>query len=250
MIDDTRQLQHGGLGPTMPRAALRLSDHVEQILEHPIARLHARQWARSLRFLTFDDAEDVATEGNGSLVKVAGPGQDPESSRPLRGQCQPCERREPLPSGHRCSQHKFRDELAKKREEELIKYSDPCVHVRDHSCDSCQHIPLFPNKGKVTRFRIRRVYPPDVKGTASCDHFVAVSYCWSSENNTGSKPYQVVEEDGTVRDVRAQNGTLDRVVAYARENGFRMIWIDQVSHSQWVLEPGHAYTKGKPTHHL
>jgi hypothetical protein len=40
-----------------------------------------------------------------------------------------------------------------------------------------------------------------------------------------------VEEDGTSRDMRASNSTIDRVVDFARENGFRMIWIDQVSNS-------------------
>ncbi|KAK2603282.1 hypothetical protein N8I77_009750 [Diaporthe amygdali] len=127
-----------------------------------------------------------------------------------------------------CAGHRVSEDAAKKREGELLKYSDPCVHVNENSCHFCQHIPLFPNRGKLTRFRIRRVFPPNFKGSAHCDHFVAVSYCWSSENNTESEPYKVVEEDGTVRNVRAQNSTIDRVVAYARENGFRMIWIDQI----------------------
>ncbi|KZL86141.1 hypothetical protein CI238_09115, partial [Colletotrichum incanum] len=48
-----------------------------------------------------------------------------------------------------------------------------------------------------------------------------------TSDNPNDEPYEVVEEDGTVRKVRASRNTIDRVVAFARENGFRMIWIDQ-----------------------
>lgn len=115
-----------------------------------------------------------------------------------------------------------------RRELELYKFSDPCVHVRENWCQACGRIPQFPNQGTVTRFRIRRVHAAGSIDHRWCTHFVAVSYCWSSESgDNGSEPYKVVEEDGSVRDIRAQNSTIDRVVAFARENGFRMIWIDQ-----------------------
>jgi len=37
----------------------------------------------------------------------------------------------------------------------------------------------------------------------------------------------VVEEDGSVREMRASKHTIDRAVAFAAQNGYRMIWIDQ-----------------------
>lgn len=235
MIDDTRQLEHGGQGPTMPRRALRLADNIDGILAHSAARIHAERWVSSLRFLTFDDGVEGDSESNhGTHVALAADIDGNNSSNPdIHGQCQPCAKREPLPSGHICSDHMIRE--TQEREAELLKYTNPCVHVRENSCHACQHIPLFPNEGKVTRFRIRRVYPfkPQYDARRDCSHFVAVSYCWSSENDSKSEPYKVVEEDGSVRSVRAQNSTIDRIVAFARENGFRMIWIDQVRLDDW-----------------
>lgn len=117
------------------------------------------------------------------------------------------------------------------REAELFKFTDPCVHVQEHTCDECQHIPLFPNQEKVTRFRIRKLLPVGSDKLPECCHFVAVSYCWMSQGDCSSHPdeesYLVREEDGTVRRMRAQRATIDRVVSFARDNGFRMIWIDQ-----------------------
>ncbi|KAI1389582.1 heterokaryon incompatibility protein-domain-containing protein [Hypoxylon trugodes] len=221
MFDDTREVSHGRQEPAIGQSDFRLSGNVERILRNPTNRDHARRWANNLRFLTFDDSDGIGSGGDcTSLTSV----QNEKS--PLRGQCQPCSKRVPVPSGHMCESH-----LLKKtpdRELELHKYDDPCIHVREHSCDDCQHIPLFPNEGKVTKFRIRRLYSSEIADAVRCDDFVAVSYCWSNEKgNDGTTRHQVIEEDGRVRDARASNATIDRTVAFARENGFRMIWIDQ-----------------------
>ncbi|KAL8356164.1 hypothetical protein RB601_001462 [Gaeumannomyces tritici] len=215
----------------MPQAALRVSDHINEILKHPVARIESQRWLSSLRFLTFDDANEDEPHGSNTELAAQTGNQHQDTAEP-RGQCLPCEQRLPPPPGHSCAQHMFRfglnDGLRRERELELYKFSDPCVHVRENWCQACARIPPFPNQGTVTRFRIRRVHAAGSVDHHWCTHFVAVSYCWSSESgDNGSGPYKVVEEDGSVRDIRAQNSTIDRVVAFARENGFRMIWIDQ-----------------------
>ncbi|KAL0257628.1 hypothetical protein SLS55_006791 [Diplodia seriata] len=131
-----------------------------------------------------------------------------------------------------CSHGFFKYKLAE-WEKQLKEYSDPCVHMASQTCEDCQHIPVFPSGGGVSRFRITRLRPKDVqpKDLSRCTHFLAVSYCWSSQGSpspgANEKPYTVVEEDGTTRPMRTQKVTIDRVVNYAIENGYRMIWIDQ-----------------------
>ncbi|ETS81505.1 hypothetical protein PFICI_06507 [Pestalotiopsis fici W106-1] len=226
MIDDTRILQADGNAPAaIPQPSL--SGIVQQILTHPVTRDHAVRWADNLRFLTFDDSDDESsTESQNNIVV----GREEEAH--ARGQCEPCSRRVPVPSGHVCEKHIFNightgdKSWTESRDDRLHQFRDPCVHVLERSCEACQHIPLFPNERKATRFRIRRLSAKD-KHT-DCDHFVAVSYCWSNEDSDAKMaPYKIVEENGQVRDARASNTTLDRVVAFARENGYRMIWIDQ-----------------------
>ncbi|XXH01682.1 hypothetical protein Hte_008043 [Hypoxylon texense] len=235
MFDDTREIPNIGQGVASARPQFRLSENVAKILKSTEMRHHASRWASNLRFLTFDDSEyDLADNCTAPTTP-----QSPKDS--LRGQCQPCARRVPVPSGHMCEHHAPMKSEIPDREAELHKYANPCVHVREHSCFDCQHIPLFPNERRVTRFRIRRVYSSDIERATLCTHFVAVSYCWSNEKNNGETvPYKVIEEDGRIRDTRASNTTIDRIVAFARENGFRMIWIDQ---SKTILKKKSALSK-------
>ncbi|RMJ15404.1 hypothetical protein CDV36_004942 [Fusarium kuroshium] len=221
MFDDTRELL-----PDEPRdeagngTRYKLRENVATIIDQRMTRVHTSSWADSLRFLTFDDGHDHEP-------------QERNQETPLLGQCQPCQERLPLPAGHVCEKHLSLTPTAKieNREAELHKYANPCVHVREHSCKACQNIPLFPNEGNITKFRIRRVNKVGSNELSRCDHFVAVSYCWSAATANRSDdeegPYKVVEEDGSVRDMRAAKSTIDRVVTFAQENGFRMIWIDQ-----------------------
>ncbi|OCL15254.1 hypothetical protein AOQ84DRAFT_224322 [Glonium stellatum] len=81
---------------------------------------------------------------------------------------------------------------------------------------------------------MRRLRSKDTRASdlSTCTHFIAVSYCWPSEvaqtkGNSGEQPYLVLEEDLTVRPIRAPKDIIDRAVDFAVQNGFRMIWIDQ-----------------------
>ena len=217
MKDDTKGEDDGS-------SNFEFSSKINAILEHRIHRKSAARWARNLRFLTFDNDEDSA-----NIEPM---------SRLGREQCTRCELRVPPPAGHICAAHLLLKKHSKAREKRLKEYADPCLHVQDASCEDCSHIPLFPNRGKITRFRIRRLKPKDTKPSkfSRCCHFVAVSYCWSSqsarksaEDETDDEQYQILEEDReTIRQARAPKDTIDRAVKFAAENGFRMIWIDQV----------------------
>ncbi|KAH8664370.1 heterokaryon incompatibility protein-domain-containing protein [Xylariales sp. PMI_506] len=219
-------------GRIASHASARLSTEIDRLLKHLAPRHDAKRWARTPRFLTFDDGDESVPS---SLSSATGTGSSPVSNS---GQCRRCAEQVPLPSGHICAVHSnvhMTPEQLTAREESLKNYTSPCVHVKELTCDICRHIPLFPNTGEVSTFKIRRAALPTREGdeATSCQHFVAVSYCWSSqgsdnaEEEPDSKPYTVVEENGSKRAMRASKGTIDRAVAFARENGFRMIWIDQ-----------------------
>ncbi|KAI1206855.1 heterokaryon incompatibility protein-domain-containing protein [Annulohypoxylon truncatum] len=226
MIDDTCYSRHPSPGTEIPGIQYdNISQDIPRILENSFVRKDARFWATSLRFLTYDDGDDSLDAVTTSNT-VSNSREDQKA--PLHGQCLPCKNKVTIPPGHICGNHMIMRGDIPNREAELHKHRDPCVHVRENSCNDCQNIPLFPNEGKVTKFRIRRVYQPGNTQKYRCHHFVAVSYCWSNEPTAeGEEKYRVVDEDKKERYMRASNATIDRCVAFARENGFRMIWIDQ-----------------------
>ncbi|KAF2141542.1 uncharacterized protein K452DRAFT_287510 [Aplosporella prunicola CBS 121167] len=217
MVYDTREARVNPIG-------LQLSSNVEEILTHRTHRHFAAKWAKNLRFLTFDDGSDASAP------------DEPEIS--AKGQCTRCTQQLRPQAGHICAAHDLRKKTpdVRAREQKLKEFADPCIHIEEASCDDCRRIPLFPTSGKVTRFRIRRLRPRHTKPSelSHCSHFVAVSYCWSSPKAFGTagtepnEPYYVVEEDMTRREIRASKDTIDRAVAFAAQNGYRMVWIDQV----------------------
>ena len=205
MIDDTKSLLHDD--KTRPATFL---ENAAEILKHPITRARSMAWATSVRFLTFDNGENVEPSLDGTA-------SDKNEGKGVHWGCQVC-----------------RAHIDGRRKDENREYEPPgrekpCEHNLVGSCDKCWHIPLFPNSGEVTTFRVRQVRSakPD-NPYAFCGHFVAVSYRWTKEKEEQSM-YKVIEEDGSTRDMRAPKSVIDRAVAFARQNGFRRIWIDQVS---------------------
>lgn len=223
MIDDLGSSEGDGNRSVQ----IELAKYADIISRHRTDRKSSQRWARNLRFLTFDennendDDEDTIIRGNVGIKR----------------QCQQCEQtRKPLP-GHVCAAHRLKvdSRYLKARDKGISKYPDVCVHVREASCQSCEHIPLFPNSPEQIRFRIRKIQAPDSTKQPelpACNHFVAVSYCWTDGQPSDQQDnYTVVEEDGvTTRAARAPKNVLDRAVHFCRQNGMRMIWIDQV----WV----------------
>lgn len=226
MRDDTRG-NHASSG------SFEFSSKIDEILQHKMHRTKAAQWAKNLRFLTFAGDE-------GPTDPETQEGSDPPKGL-HRGQCARCEPRVRPPVEHNCATHTQFESNISAYGKRAKEHNNPCTHVESRSCEECRHIPLFPNRGKATKFRIRRLKPKDTRLSelGICSHFVAVSYCWSSlssqisgEPNAGSEQYQVLEEDmKTKRPIRAPKDTIDRAVSFAAQNGFRMIWIDQVIRS-------------------
>ncbi len=235
MRDDTRGDEAGS-------GSFQFSSNINAILQHRFQRGSAVRWARNLRFLTF--------AGDESYRNTKTP-QEPDSVKGVcRGQCTRCELRVPLSAGHICATHaQTRIPDIKAYEKRAKEYNNPCIHVENASCEECMKIPLFPTRKKTTKFRIRRLKPKGTKQSdlGICTHFVAVSYCWSSssaqrtgESNADCEHYEVLEEDmKTVRPIRAPKDTIDRAVKFAAENGFRMIWIDQVVYLLQFFYPDH-----------
>ena len=222
MRDDTR-------GDETTSAGFQFSTSIDEILQHQFKRPSAARWARNLRFLTY--------AGNENDIDVQMPEVFDSSNEQRLGQCTRCELRVPPPAGHICAAHsKTRRPDIKTCERRARDCGNPCVHVEYASCEDCMQIPLFPNRCKATKFRIRRVKPKGTRPSelGNCTHYLAVSYCWSSaqrsgEYNAGGEKYQVLEEDmRTVRPIRAPMDVIDRAVSFAAQNGIRMIWIDQV----------------------
>ena len=215
MIDDL----HEGSSQTQ---RFNLSRNVDDILKYKSDRRHAARWARNPRFLTYDDTHDA---------------EQASRDGPINQQCNRCVLRNAPVAGHICAGH-FQNGMPLKDlralDREAAQFNDPCVHVTKWKCPACEDIPLFPkDPTQIKRFRIRRLQP---KGIAQsklppCADFLAVSYCWSSQTETSSNEtiYEVIEEDGTIRKMRAPKVVIDRAVDFASYNGIRMIWIDQVS---------------------
>ncbi|CAI6267911.1 unnamed protein product [Periconia digitata] len=219
MIDDTQDIGNGEVSPRVS-----LFSEIDNIMKYQVVRAHAERWSQNLHFLTYDDSHD----DNGEPGQSQLPHESNSATQCVTGQCKRCERRTPVPSGHQCQSHfsfsggHYEEEDV--REKALEEYSNPCVHVKALTCDECQHVPLFPNEGPVTCFKIRQIPRSSL---IRCRHFVAVSYCWSDADSSTQDAYNVIDENGKHRRIRATGSVIDRVVNFARENGYRMIWIDQ-----------------------
>ena len=117
-----------------------------------------------------------------------------------------------------------------------------CIHVNARTCKDCQHVPLFPTDRSARTFKIVRLGDHESRASGNsqarsslCDDFIAVSYCWpSAKLDDAGKPfphsgqYSVKDENGSIRQNRAPEEVLDRAVAFASQNGLRLLWIDQV----------------------
>ncbi|RDW83486.1 hypothetical protein BP5796_04977 [Coleophoma crateriformis] len=218
MLDDTRDCASV--------SHIQFSSNVEEILKFQTHRGKAIRWAKNLRFLSFEQepiADAAGIVADEEIINVS-----------KKGRCTRCELRVPLPAGHICNSHTGNaNKTAVLAQDQNYKgFPDPCPHVINKVCGDCQHIPLFPTKKRATKFRIRRLRPKDSKTSElhHCTHFLAVSYCWQDSKRTTDpsvEPYDVIEEDGSTRKVRAPKDVIDRAVDFAAQNGYRMIWIDQ-----------------------
>lgn len=220
MIDDFS----ASTGDKDGNGRIDIAKYADTISQFCTDRKPSQRWAQDLCFLTFEEEEEAVVLGNVGIKR----------------QCQRCEQDLKALPGHVCAAHRLNADpkYLKARERGIAKKLDNCVHVSEAACQDCEHLPLFPNTGRPTKFRIQRLRPKHGQSTrpSRCNHFVAVSYCHSDFEQSASSPglkeedpYIVVEEDGvTERPIRAPRTVLDRAVDFCRQNGMRMIWIDQV----------------------
>lgn len=270
MIDDTQS----SLKTDYPSSSL--SEEVLRITKYQIYRNDALDWSKRLRFLAWDAPDDLPRlqECSHCASKPRCPSSvndyfDPEilhvcdrpfhnqhkikpqdvQTHPQRFACDVCQSNIYRGMRNHCSRCSGGDYdvcdtcvasskhcLDAEHDLEKIqvfKFGD-CVHINARSCDDCKDYPIFPHQGEVANFRI--VQPGEGQRFSSCDHFIAVSYCWptplyDSEGNMihHEGRYSVKDAHGNVRKNRAPEDVITRAVKFAAQNGIRLIWIDQVS---------------------
>ncbi|KAI1752449.1 heterokaryon incompatibility protein-domain-containing protein [Xylaria castorea] len=104
------------------------------------------------------------------------------------------------------------------------------------SCPRCRVFSKFSRHRRVENFKLVQPWEHCGRELPTCDHFLAVSYCWST--------FQDTERHYRIRDCTSTHGlhssvylpadrrvppdeVLDRAVEMASEMGLRCIWIDQ-----------------------
>jgi hypothetical protein len=94
----------------------------------------------------------------------------------------------------------------------------------------CEAAASFPKTFHPTELKLFRP-----ENSMSCDHYIAVSYCWPSEDHgnemnaehSSTQEYQVRDLNGVVRPARAPDWVLRRAIEVAASCDINMIWIDQ-----------------------
>lgn len=130
--------------------------------------------------------------------------------------------------------------------------AETASHETVIQCRRCNKYPRFSQTRRTRHFRLVEPWEYLKPGDEheACDHFVAVSYCWSSYEN-GSRTCQIRDCTGSRKDsLRVWSGSkgkskdenvylspedgrvpfdevLDRAVEFASSEGLRCIWIDQ-----------------------
>ncbi|KAI0549052.1 hypothetical protein F4679DRAFT_548060 [Xylaria curta] len=103
-------------------------------------------------------------------------------------------------------------------------------------CPRCRLFPSFPRHERVKNLKLVQPWEYCGREPPTCDHFLAVSYCWST--------FQDTERHYRIRDCTSAHGlysniylptdrrvppdeVLDRAIEMASAMGLRCIWIDQ-----------------------
>lgn len=119
------------------------------------------------------------------------------------------------------------------------------------SCPQCNIYPRFSRNKKTRKFRLVQPweYSKPVDSLRTCDHFLAVSYCWAGNANptrtcqirdcTGPRKHQTPQQNISAKGKSKDEGVylegarvppdevLDRAVEFASHEGLRCIWIDR-----------------------
>jgi len=220
MIDDTREPN----GETDHGDDANFTAEVLQLVQLRTDRNDAYTWSKNLKLLALDDHD-------GPVAEL--PTHHPRSRDRPSWLCDRCGTGDSSERHHCvvCNNGNY-DLCSLCRELGCLDSSHTLYPVEPtfshaRSCASCIALPPF--QQRTNSFRIVQQSSLPASPSGECTHFVAVSYCWPQQIEDQSQGrYTVRDINGTVRPNRAPEKILDRAVAFAREAGFRFIWIDQV----------------------
>lgn len=108
----------------------------------------------------------------------------------------------------------------------LTPYRKSDTEDEDSSENDCSCVAFDASFFARAELQLRLTTPED---TPECTHYVAVSYCWSSSENSAYKgtPFSVTRQDGSTKRPSCPKSLLDRVIQFACGKGMSFIWIDQ-----------------------
>ncbi|KAJ8113740.1 hypothetical protein OPT61_g4192 [Boeremia exigua] len=254
-------------------------------------RSAAQKWAsEDIKFLIFDDTDTTTDEFNQiyakGIPKLASQHSDADTSRntaaavcedtPMETFAEETMIEDPstqAPTGDLTNHDLNPDGFDSDVEEQMMEYakklsreansdgrktsheaesrassSDP----RNTPCKVCAAYPEFPHRTKPRTFRLVRPAITDV-----CQHYIAVSYCWSGGPKTTApnepktpapENYLVRDLDGHQRPCRASNDVLDRAVDVANSCGLQSSsQADKDEHSLGVQSMDIVYNRAKVT---
>lgn len=240
MIDDTRDI-NGSVENVLQGD---LWAEVLDLTQLRTDRNDAYKWSKDLKLLAFDDT-DVAPQSQqaGGCVGCSKLTRAEREATAKMDQpiwiCDGCATDQRLQERFHCniceggnydicSSCVAKGALCKDASHKLSYVGAICEHLVDNSCQRCMLTPPFPASGTVQNFRlIHQSWLPHPERI--CTQFVAVSYCWPANKEDQSQGrYTVRDVNGKTRRNRAPEKIIDRAVGFARQSGYRFIWIDQV----------------------
>ena len=169
------------------RGVVPISQQVHDIQIHQFVRDFSHPWARNLRFVSVPGTLDQASSTALAKEKDAGPTEEDADT-----------------------------------DSDVSNISRPSmISIQSRSECCCRQKPYFPIEG-LSELQITTKDPPEI---ADCIHYVAISYCWKSQEEENPK-YSVQGVKGQ-RPNRAPSVILARAVAFAAHHNLGLVWIDQ-----------------------
>jgi hypothetical protein len=196
-----------------------------------ISRTNAYQWATNgLKVLVLDD-EVGPDDGKRGKNKLLYDPEDPDDVERFAIALSLMNDEETTAAGNGLEEPEHTHDDSNKEAADKGRFSDEVA-----SCSRCCMFPNFPRHRRVGNFKLVQPWEHCGREPPTCDHFLAVSYCWSS--------FQDTERHYRIRDCTSTQGLrssiylpadrrvppdeiLDRAVELASAMGLRCIWIDQ-----------------------
>ena len=170
------------------RALVTINQQVHDIQIHQFVRDFSQPWARNLRFVSVPGTLDQAS--GTALTNEENAGRPTEEDAETDSDVSDISR-------------------------------PPMIGIPSRSACCCRQKPCFPVEG-LSELQITTKDPPEM---ADCKHYVAISYCWKSQE--GETPKYLVQTAKGQRPNEAPSVILSRAVAFAAYHNLGLVWIDQ-----------------------